>query len=124
MNNKKLGMSFERRMCEILSKSGYWVHFIAQDSRGAQPFDVIAVKDGVAIVFDCKTCKDSVFRIDRLEDNQVMAFEKWMSCGNSTPYVAIEHNSEVYMISYLKLKEAGKVELDKEVPLHVVRGRQ
>lgn len=101
-------------MCGIFSAKGYWVHFISADARGSQPFDVIAVKDGKPIVFDCKTCKDKIFRIGRLEDNQVMAFEKWLSAGNPMPYVAVEHESCVYMIEYGRLKEAGKIDLRKE----------
>lgn len=101
-------------MCSIFSAKGYWVHFISADARGSQPFDVIAVKNGKPIVFDCKTCKDKIFRISRLEDNQIMAFEKWLSAGNPMPYVAVEHNSRVYMIEYSRLKEVGKINLREE----------
>ena len=48
MNNKIIGTAFEKEMCELLANRGYWVHFITPDNRGAQPFDIIAVKDGKA----------------------------------------------------------------------------
>lgn len=114
MNNKKLGTSFEKRICEIYAQNGYWVHFISPDARGSQPFDIIAVKNGHVTVFDCKTCKDHIFRISRLEDNQIMAFEKWIDCGNGIPWIAVEHDERIYMISYTRLKIEQKIDLDKE----------
>ena len=55
MNNKRRGTEFERQMCDILAKKGYWVHFIVPDARGAQPFDIIACRDGRPVAIDCKT---------------------------------------------------------------------
>lgn len=114
MNNKKLGMEFEKRMVDLLAKQGYWVHFISPDNRGSQPFDIIAVKDCFAVAIDCKTCKDHYFRLGRLEENQIMAFEKWLACGNLTPYVAVLYNSNIYMIEYERLRRELKIDLDKE----------
>ena len=114
MNNKRLGTRFERQLCQWFAERGYWVHFISPDSRGAQPFDIIAVKNGKVRAIDCKTCKDHIFRMSRLEDNQVMAFEKWISCGNGSPYIAVEHDGGVYLIAYLYLKMNERVDLKKE----------
>lgn len=114
MNNKKLGANFEKQVCNLYAQNGYWVHFIAPDARGSQPFDIIAVKNGKVTVMDCKTCKDHIFRISRLEDNQIMAFERWLACGNGIPWIAVEHDGNVYMISYTRLKINQKVDLDKE----------
>lgn len=111
MNNKKLGTNFERQLCGILAEDGYWVHFLSPDARGAQPFDVIAVKDGEAVAIDCKTCKDHIFRISRLEDNQVMAFEKWLACGNDGAFLAVLHENNVYFVDYTDLKARGKINL-------------
>lgn len=113
MNNKKLGTEFEKRMVDVLSKKGYWVHFMSPDNRGAQPFDIIAVKGGIAFAIDCKTSKDHIFRIDRLEDNQMMAFTKWMACENSVPYIAVLYNDEIHMIKYTDLLKYGKIDLEK-----------
>ena len=112
MNNKRIGMDFERKIVDMFSKSGYWVHFISPDARGAQPFDIIIVKDGVAVVGDCKTCKDHIFRLNRLEENQKMAFEKWLSCGNTEPLIFVEHKGAVKIIEYSALKSAGRIDLD------------
>lgn len=113
MNNKKIGTEFERTMVALLAKCGYWVHFISPDARGAQPFDIIAVKDGYPVAMDCKTCADKYFRIGRLEENQIMAFEKWLACGNDTPYIAVEHNKRIHLIPYTQLKKELKIDLEQ-----------
>ena len=114
MNNKKLGTDFENEMCEILAHMGYWVHFIVPDSRGAQPFDIIAVKDGKAYAIDCKTSASKRFPFSRLEENQILAFEKWMKCGNSEPCIAVKYDDKIYLIYYLYLKKTGVVKLGEE----------
>lgn len=116
MNNKKIGTAFERKMCDILAKDGYWVHFISPDNRGAQPFDIIAVKNGIAIVADCKTCDSNIFRMSRLEDNQRLAFEKWRACGNSEPLVFIEHDKKVFCVEYHELELYDRIHLNNWRP--------
>lgn len=111
MNNKTLGTAFERRMCELLALKGYWVHFIVPDARGAQPFDIIAVKNEKAIAIDCKTCVADTFNISRLEDNQIMAFEKWLNVGNSEPIIAVEHKDGIYIIPYIDIKVQKSVKI-------------
>ena len=113
LNNKQIGSDFEREMCRILAENGYWVHFMSPDRRGAQPFDLIFVKNGLAMAADCKTCDDPIFRISRLEDNQIMAFEKWISCGNLDPVIYVKHDGRVFMVKYKDLKEKTKVRLDE-----------
>ena len=114
MNNKRLGTAFEREFCELLAKKGYWVHFITPDNRGAQPFDIVAAKNGEALAMDCKTCVSSTFNINRLEDNQIMAFERWIKCGNADPYIAVKHKNNVYLIRYSYLKERRSVNIERE----------
>lgn len=114
MNNKKWGTQWEKEFCNLLAAQGFWVHFIQPDNRGAQPFDVIAVKAGEAYAYDCKTCADNWFSIDRLEDNQVMAFEKWLRCGNTNPNIAVLHNDKIYLISYAHLKSFGRIRLNDD----------
>lgn len=113
VNNKRIGTAFEQEMCGILAKDGYWVHFIVPDARGAQPFDIIAVKDGKAIAIDCKTCVAGSFNISRLEDNQIFAFEKWITCGNGDPVIAVKHDGNIYKISYSELKEKKSIRLEE-----------
>jgi len=113
MNNKRLGTEFERELVKALSEMGWWVHFITPNSVGAQPFDVIAVKDGKAIAIDCKTSSDHIFRISRLEENQIFAFQKWIDCGNEDPVIAVKYNDGVYFVSYTVLKRDGKCDLNE-----------
>lgn len=114
MNNKKIGSDFEKAFCEYAKKIGHWVHFLNPDNTGAQPFDVISVKDGVAYAIDCKTCANKYFSINRLQDNQIMAFEKWLRCGNTDPLLAVEHDGDIYIISYTRLKALEKINLEEE----------
>lgn len=111
MNNKRLGMSFEKEVCNILRGAGWWVHFISPDVTGAQPFDIIAVKNRAAMAIDCKTSVKPIFSISRLEENQILAFDKWIACGNLEPLVFVKYDGDVYFIPYLKLKSQERVDV-------------
>lgn len=111
--NKKIGTEFEKKVCKILADKGYWVHFIAPNILGSQPFDIIAVKNGKAIAIDCKTCVSARFNISRLEENQIAAFEKWLKCGNSEPLIIIEHYKKIVFVEYSKLKNERTVKVDE-----------
>ena len=54
-SNKQAGNAFERSFCEMLFSKGFWVHNFAQN-RDGQPADVIAVRNGIAYLIDCKVC--------------------------------------------------------------------
>ena len=114
MNNKQIGTEFEHEMVELLTQEGYWVHFIAPDSRGAQPFDIIAVKNGEAFAIDCKTCVANKFTIRRLEYNQIFAFELWMKRGNKIPLIMVKHDDKIYKISYDQLRRNETIKLNTE----------
>ena len=116
MNNKLIGNEFEKEVCQILASHGWWVHFINPDRKGAQPFDIIAVKDEEAGAIDCKTSARPIFPYTRLEDNQVNAFEKWLACGNDNAVLIIKYNGHIYCIDYQVLKKYGKVDLRLEQP--------
>lgn len=120
MNNKKRGTEFEQEFCQLLADNGFWVHFMVPNAAGGQPFDVIAVKNGIAYAVDCKTCKANVFSMSRLEDNQILAFEKWMKCGNKVPIIAIKHNDEIRFANYAKLAAAGTLKICDLPPIEVL----
>lgn len=113
-NNKVLGSNFEGEACDLFAKHGYWVHFITPDARGAQPFDIIAVKDNHAYAIECKTLANGkrYFSADRLEDNQKTAFSRWMICGNGEPIILIKQGYDIISIEYIEL-----LNLDKRVDL-------
>ena len=113
MNNKKLGTEFEREVVMLLSKQGYWVHFITPDASGKQPFDIIASKGDFPIVADCKTSATKWFNISRLEDNQIMAFDLWLKTGNKSAFIFIKYNDKIYQIPYRMLKGLVKINLEE-----------
>lgn len=110
MNNKRIGQEFEKKVCAFLQQAGYWVHFITPDVRGAQPFDILAVKDGKALAIECKTLSvnKKFFSMSRLEDNQIMAFNKWIENGNETPQIWVLHGDIIKVIKYQTIGIEGK----------------
>ena len=117
-NNKQIGAKFEQEFVEILAKEGFWAHFLAPSPTGAQPFDVIAMKDGYAFCFDCKTSVKSIFPLSRLEDNQILAFDKWIKCGGTAPLIAVKYDNKIYLIEYTRLQREGSVDLRKAEAWH------
>lgn len=113
MNNKKLGTEFEREVVTLLSQQGYWVHFITPDASGKQPFDIVASKDNIPIVADCKTSSTKWFNSSRLEDNQVMAFNLWFRTGNRYAFVFVKYNDKVYQIPYRMIAGLKKINLEE-----------
>lgn len=111
VSNKKLGTDFENEFCDLLASRGYWVHFISPAPNGGQPFDIIAVKGGEAYAYDCKTSVTRRFSISRLEENQKLAFERWIRCGNNTPRIAVKFEDRIYIVSYSDLKALQTIDL-------------
>lgn len=113
MNNKQLGTEWEREFCKILEEQGFWVHFITPDKRGSQPFDIIAVKNGLAYAFECKTLNGNVktFPKYRIEINQQMAFQKWLDCGNNMPYIAIKRGKTIHIVPWEDIRDKEKVDV-------------
>ena len=105
--NKKLGNDFEQALCEILADAGYWVHNFANRKNG-QPADIIAVKSTTAYLIDAKVCSYEVLPFRRIEDNQHLAMDMWIECGNNAPYFALKCRNEVYMVSWDSIKDLIK----------------
>ena len=116
MINKKLGNDFEQELCEILADHGFWAHNFANRKSG-QPADIIAVRSGGAYLIDAKVCSYEVFPFKRIEENQHLAMDMWIECGNIEPYFALKARNEVYMVGYSTIKELmrkGKKQLNLE----------
>lgn len=100
MNNKSLGNNFEKEYAEILKKKGYWVTFLSPKQHiGSQPCDLIAIKNNMPILIDCKTCRTHLFPVRRIEENQRQAFKRYMKCGNTEFILAIKYNNKIYEIN-------------------------
>lgn len=102
--NKKLGNTFETEFCEILGKHGYWVHNMAQNAAG-QPADVIAVKNKLAFLIDCKVCSKNRFPLSRVEENQHFSMKFWAMCGNGEGWFALKVEDEIFMIPHYSMVE-------------------
>ena len=103
--NKKIGNDFETELCEILGKHGFWAHNMAQKAEG-QPADVIAVKNKLAYLIDCKVCTNNRFTTSRMEENQCLSMELWDMCGNGDGWFALKvEDEEIVMIPYPSLVE-------------------
>ena len=116
MINKKLGNDFEGELCGILADAGFWSHNFANRKNG-QPADIIAVKNRMAYLIDAKVCSYEVFPFSRIEENQQLAMDMWIECGNVTPYFALKARNEIYMISWQTIKDLrakGKKQLNLE----------
>lgn len=118
MSNKSSGTGFERDFAEYMAEKGYWAH-VFQDNRNGQPFDIILAKDGNTQVGDCKVCENDVFRLSRMEPNQISAMTRWVECGNGEPwyYILLERANQVFKVPFsklLELKRSGQKMVDDE----------
>ena len=111
--NKHLGSSFEAKVCQWLKDHKWWVHFFSPDKTGAQPFDIIAVKNGIALAIDAKTSSTNRFSINRLEENQKTAFDLWLKRGNHMPYVVVQYEDHMIWLTYWELKNEKVIDLSK-----------
>ena len=119
MNNKKTGMKFERKVLDMLAVDGWWAHFLSPDKSGAQPFDIIAIKNDAVLALDCKTCADKSFSFSRIEDNQFMAFQSLIWKTNVFCGFVILHDDDIYLLSFTDIlaemkKGRGSVKLTEE----------
>ena len=110
--NKSLGNSFESKFCDLLFQKGFWVHNLAPNQSG-QPADIIAVRNGVAFLIDCKVCSGKVFSLSRVEDNQRMAMKLWDDCGNGAGWFAVKFGENIYMAAIWQFDLADKVRLSE-----------
>lgn len=108
------GNQFEEKFCEAMSKQGFWVLRIPRGAGGTQPFDVIAIGRNIIFAVDCKVVsgKANTFSLDRVEDNQWLAFELITERTNAIAMLAIYWEKEdcVKIIQYpelIQLKNNG-----------------
>lgn len=114
MNNRKTGNSFEAEFCDLLFQHGYWVHNLAQNAAG-QPADVIAVKNSVPYLIDCKVCSGKTFSLSRIEENQRMAMTLWRNCLNGEGWFAVKFRENIYMITLSRLDSMISKNLPEEI---------
>jgi len=107
-SNKAKGTRFEHEFANILAEYGFWAHVLESKKNGAQPFDVIAVKNNIAYSFDCKVCESDVFLFSRIMENQHLAFSKLHDCGSTNTYLAVKFDSDIYIVPYVSRQSSTK----------------
>lgn len=108
MSNKSSGTAFEREIAELLHEHGMWVHMIAQTQEG-QPADLIAAKNTIAWLIDCKVCDSGYFTTARVEDNQFYSMDCWYTSGNLSPIFILKYSEGIFVLPYVQLFENGKL---------------
>lgn len=109
MSNKSAGTEFEKEFAELLARHGFWAHCLKENTNG-QPFDVIAARDGITYVFDCKECESGRFPLSRIEENQNNAMLLWQETGNQPGMFAVRFFGQIYLIPHrmlMNLKRNG-----------------
>lgn len=93
------GREFERYMCKLFDQNGFWALNIPRSESGAQPFDIVAIRGDEVYTVDCKVCSDAPrFPLRRVEDNQLLAFEKVFWRTNAKIGFMVYWSGEIYFL--------------------------
>ncbi|MDY0291954.1 MAG: hypothetical protein RBR02_06430 [Desulfuromonadaceae bacterium] len=100
-NNKKLGSSFEQEICNFLATNGWWARLMYPAPDGSQPFDIEAKKGNVSLLLECKTIsnKNNMFPLDRVEDNQISAYEGLSSLNIPNQYFVFKRIDGTFWVT-------------------------
>jgi Holliday junction resolvase len=102
MNNREIGRNTELKIAKLLTDKGYYVSYCQANKYGQQSCDFIAMKDGIAYLFDAKHL--STLRKPKMEINQQLSFDRWIACGGTTPFFLIDYNDKLYKLEYKSSK--------------------
>ena len=122
--NKKDGNQFENELTELLKEHGWWALNISC-GRSGQPVDIIAVKNGVSVLIECKVCnnKSHRFSFERIEANQWLSCSLWNQCGNGTSWFALKVEDKVYMVSFETINAYLNIEHKQSLSRSEIEGR-
>lgn len=113
-SNKTIGNHFEAELCDLLAEAGWWAHNLAQNQTG-QPADVIAARNNIPVLIDCKVCENNRFVLSRIEDNQEGAMTLWEMTGNAYCYFAMKLSDDsIYMVDFDSLSMPGRGNLNED----------
>lgn len=115
----QLGKNFEEDLCWYLFKEGYYVLYNEKGISGSQPCDIIAIKNNIATLIECKNLENKTgkFNLSRIEANQLIAYKTLKSKENSNMILAIKWNDNVYFINFDLLQFFDKsIDLKKIEP--------
>lgn len=96
------GKKFEEELCDYFSNQGYYVIYNEKGITGAQPCDIVIIKNNIATLVEAKNLdnKSGLFNLERVEENQRMAFRHFKKCKNSNFILAIKWNNKVWFIDF------------------------
>ena len=96
------GRKFEEELCDYFSSQGYYVIYNEKGITGAQPCDIVIIKNNIAILVEAKNLdnKSGIFNLDRIEQNQVLAYNKFRSCKNTNFILAIKWKNNIWLIDF------------------------
>lgn len=110
-NNKTAGNIFEEEFAQMLKSRGFWVHRMTQSAEG-QPADIIAQRNGCVWLIDCKVCACDRFPLNRVEYNQHLSMQAWMSAGGTVPYFALLlSDGTVRMLSFPDIQKLESMDI-------------
>lgn len=118
IKSQKNGKKFEEELCNFFSKQGFYVIYNERNSSGAQPVDIVISKNNIITLVEAKNLenKNGRFTLDRVEENQRLAYKKFKKCNNSNMILAIKWNNSVYFIDFGLLQF-----VDKSIDLKLIK---
>ena len=111
------GAEFETQVCKWFKSHGYWALNIPKNKYGAQPFDVLAIKGGEIWAVDCKVCGEKRLPLDRIEDNQWLAFESMTKLTNARCGFMCWHGGKMNFVEFedvVAIRKTGRASIKLE----------
>jgi hypothetical protein len=103
---KEIGNRREKEFANRMFNAGWWVHILANNTNG-QPFDIVMTKNNITWFLDVKNvATGDVFTLDRIEENQINAFDMLVRRGTTNCGLAIVFDDNVfYLLEYKMMKD-------------------
>lgn len=114
----KSGKKFEEELCWWFANRDFFVIYNEKGATGAQPCDIIVIKNNFTRLIECKNLENSrgIFNLDRIEANQFMAYNRYKKCNNSAFELAILWSNNVYFLNFDLLQH-----FDKSIDLKLIQ---
>lgn len=111
-SNKRNGSKFENDFAKMLAIEGFWARL---DKSYSQTCDIIAGKNNVIYLFECKVCKSDYFNLSRVEDNQNYSRRRFRDTGNDNAWFVykVDAIGEIYLSKEPILKPSNGIKLER-----------
>lgn len=96
------GRKFEEALCKYFAEKDYYVIYNEKGVAGSQPVDIVIIKNNIATMIEAKNLENhnGIFNLDRVEQNQVLAYNRYRECQNYNFVLAIYHDNKVWFIDF------------------------